>query len=154
MTEWNTIKLLYLRESKVLQMWIKLKIPIFLIVLFGQISCSSICLVKETQEAKNIEVIIRSKEYKDWGKDNENKLKSCTALRNFSYSQGFVWANYIPSFNINSKPSCLLKKAKNHAAHKESVFVIENSYHHFEAGLQYSVHVYQCPKGTEFKSDL
>jgi len=118
---------------------------VFLIVL--QLSaCSSICLVPAKKESEHVEVYtVGHNANALWLEALESNLEQCDEVASDRYSQGNVLADFVPS-PINSSPSCLLVKAKNHAVSQGgSLIVVEYYWHHFEAGLQYSVLTYKCP---------
>lgn len=139
--------------SKVLRMK-KINATALLAMFSLLMGCSSICLVNETEGAKNVNVIVRYTDEGRWKKENDLKLKLCVLNSRYSYSQGPVFTDYIPSFTINSEPSCLLKKAKNEAINHKNLIVIEDAYHHFELGLQYHIETYRCPKEIQFERGL
>ena len=112
------------------------------LVLLG--GCSSVCLVDEEPGAANLKVY----NLNTFNDDDSLKLESCLERSRYSYSQGPIIADYIPS-GINGQPHCLLKKAKNDAV-KDNLILIEYAYNHFEIGLQYSVATYKCPATVNF----
>ncbi|MCP4322409.1 MAG: hypothetical protein GY787_11295 [Alteromonadales bacterium] len=114
----------------------------FIVSMLG--GCSSICIV--SGGAGTADVTVGG--FQELGKENTKKLQSCVKKTSYNYSQGSILSDFIPS-GINTLPSCLLRKAKNDAF-IDGLVVIERSYFHFEAGLQYNVSTYKCPINIEF----
>ena len=88
-----------------------------------------------------------------WKQENDEKLKSCEEKHSYEYYQGPVYYDFINSFIVNNNPSCILKKAKNKAIENDNMIIVEDSFIHFETGLNYDLTLYECPIATEFELD-
>ncbi len=124
-------------------------------LIIGLAGCSSVCLVNETDQAKNVKVLSRydGRSDRKWGIENEHKLEQCIKKTHYHYSQGNYLADIIGVFNvaaINARPSCLLKKAKNEVANSPDWVAVESSHYHAEAGLVYNINTYACPPNIQF----
>ena len=128
---------------------------LILVLITLQLSaCSSICLVPAKAGSDKVEVYtIGHNPDASWRQALERKLMQCDLMARDRYSQGNVLADFVPS-PINSRPPCLLRKAKNNAASQDdSLIIVEYYSYHFEAGLQYSVLTYKCPEDIALVPD-